>query len=150
MTPQYFPPSLYLVPFCQLRTPQNPLHYPIHTHSTQHCSLHSFPHKRQSMSSSNKISEHKLHSNMLYRPSTAHALYSFYVCTRQTTSAMLSSNYIPQQNSVSIHMNMHYTPRTTHPPAFHNPPMHTTNTKHSWQNGTRCRDGGKYCGVIPI
>ena len=21
---------------------------------------------------------------------------------------------------------------------------------HSWQNGTRCRDGGKYCGVIPI
>ena len=21
---------------------------------------------------------------------------------------------------------------------------------HSWQNGTRCRDGGKYCVVIPI
>ena len=21
---------------------------------------------------------------------------------------------------------------------------------HSWQNGTRCRNGGKYCGVIPI
>ena len=21
---------------------------------------------------------------------------------------------------------------------------------HSWQNGTRCRDGGKYCGVVPI
>ena len=21
---------------------------------------------------------------------------------------------------------------------------------HSWQNGTRCRDGGKYCCVIPI
>ena len=36
------------------------------------------------MSSSNKISQHKLHSNMLYRPSTAHALYSFDVCTRQT------------------------------------------------------------------
>ena len=21
---------------------------------------------------------------------------------------------------------------------------------HSWQNGTRCRDGVKYCGIIPI
>ena len=21
---------------------------------------------------------------------------------------------------------------------------------HSWQNGIRCRDSGKYCGVIPI
>ena len=36
---------------------------------------------------------------------------------------------------------MHYTPSNTLPTAFHNPPMHTTNTKHSWQNGTRCRDG---------
>ena len=34
-----------------------------------------------------------------------------------------------------------YTPSTTHPTAFYNPPMHTTNTRHSWQNGTRCRDG---------
>ena len=56
----------------------------------------------------------------------------------------------PQDNSLSMHINMHYTPSTTHmhPTAFHNPPMHTTN-KHKaylckWrQNGTRCRDGVK-------
>ena len=53
---------------------------------------------------------------------TAHALHSF---------------------SLSMHLNMHYTPSTTHSTAFHNPPMHTTNTRHSWQNGTRCRDGVK-------
>jgi len=41
---------------------------------------------------------------------------------------------------------MHYTSSTTHPTAFHNPTVHTTN-KHKaylcrWQqNGTRCRDG---------
>ena len=89
-----------------------PYPHPLNEHSTQHCSLHSLPHKRQSisaMSSSIKISQHKLHSNMLYRPSTAHAPCSFYVRTRQTISAMLSSNCNPQHNSVSIHMNMHYT-----------------------------------------
>ena len=44
---------------------------------------------------------------------------------------------------------MHNTPSTTHHTAFHNPPLPTTN-KHKasylckwWQNGTRCRDGGK-------
>ena len=39
--------------------------------------------------------------------------------------------------------NICYTPSTTQPTAFHNPPMHTTNAKHSLQNGTRCRDGVK-------
>ena len=38
---------------------------------------------------------------------------------------------------------MHSTPSTTYPTAFHNFPMHTTNTKYSWQNGTRCRNGVK-------
>ena len=53
-----------------------------------------------------------------------------------------------QHNSLSMHINMHYTPSTTHHTAFHNPPQHTTN-KHKaylckWQqNGTRCRDGVK-------
>ena len=48
-----FTPSLHLVPFCQLFTPQNslhahypiPIHTPLNEHSTQHCSLHSLPHK---------------------------------------------------------------------------------------------------------
>ena len=30
-------------------------------------------------------------------------------------------------SSLSMHINMHYTPSTTHSTAFHNPPMHTTN-----------------------
>ena len=42
----------------------------------------------------------------------------------------------------TMHSNMHYTHSSTLPTTFLNPPMHTTNKhKHSWQNGTRCRDG---------
>ena len=54
----------------------------------------------------------------------------------------------PQHNSLSMHIKMHYTPTTTDPTAFNNPPLHTTD-KHKaylykWrQNGTRCRDGVK-------
>ena len=124
------PTSCAILPTMLITKPSKstlPYPHPLNEHSTQYCSLHSLPHNRQSisaMSSSNKISQHKLHSNMLYRPSTAHALYSFYVCTRQTISAhaVLSSNYIAVihniYNSVFIHRKMSYTPRTTHPPAF--------------------------------
>ena len=55
----------------------------------------------------------------------------------------------PQHNSLSMRIKMHYIPTTTtHPTAFHNPSLHTTN-KHKaylckwWQNRTRCRDGVK-------
>ena len=82
----------------------------------------------------NKISQHNLHSNMLYRPSTAHALYTVSrICIRQIISAMLSSNYI-----AAIHNITHspYTStrtthpcRTTHPTAFHNPPICTPLTQ---------------------
>ena len=65
-------------------------------------------------------------------------------------SAILSSTCVsccrPQQNSISKDINMSYTPSTTHSAAFHKPSMNTANTRHSWQNGTRCR---KYCGVMP-
>ena len=46
----------------------------------------------------------------------------------------------PQHNSLSMHINMHYTPSTTHPLHCLNLPMHTTNTNHGSQNGTRCMD----------
>ena len=36
-----------------------------------------------------------------------------------------------------MHINLHYTPTTAHYTAFHNPPLHTTNTKHI------CVSGGK-------
>ena len=87
---------------------------------------------------------------MLYRPSTAHALYSHYVCTWRTISAMLSSNYI-----AAIHNSLLTQTYTTHPglstplPSTTLQCMHTSNTRHTW-HGTRCRDGGKYCGIIPI
>ena len=64
-----FTPSLHLVPFCQLLHPKKTfcMHlaysHPLNEHGTQHCSLHSFPHERQSISamfSSNKISQHNL------------------------------------------------------------------------------------------
>ena len=34
--------------------------------------------------------------------------------------------------SPCMHVNTHYTPSTTHSAAFHNPPMHTTYTRHTW------------------
>ena len=43
---------------------------------------------------------------------------------------------------------------TKHHPlhAFNNPPMHTTNTRHCWQNGTRCKDGMKvlWCHSVQL
>ena len=52
-----FTPSLHLVPFCQLCTPQSRyMHitysysHPLNEHGTQHCSFHSLLHKRQSIS----------------------------------------------------------------------------------------------------
>ena len=43
----------------------------------------------------------------------------------------------PELNSLPMHINMHYTPSTTHHTVLHNPPLHTTNTKHI------CVSGGK-------
>ena len=85
----------------QLCTPQNSLHalslysYALNEQGTQLCSLHSLTHTHKrwpisAMFSSNKISQHNLNSNIPYRPSTAHALHSFWIESRQTISAMLS------------------------------------------------------------
>ena len=68
-------------------------------------------------------------------------LHSFYIQARETMSAMLNIyiyiattlyTYIAHAatttyNSLPMHMNVHYTHRTTHYTVFHNPPMHTTN-----------------------
>ena len=99
-----FTPSLHLVSFCRLCTPQNSLHaeWPITHQGTQYCSLHSFLDIRQpicAMFSSNKSSQH----NMPYRLSTAHS-----VATTTTTHTTWPCS-------------------TTHPTAFHNPPVYTDN-----------------------
>ena len=119
----------HLVPFCQLCTTQNST---LNEHGTQHYSLHSFPHKRQSISatfSSNKISQHKINTpNIPYRPSTAH---SFCIQDKRNTPAMLSSNYIASTHNIThspcTSTCMHYTPNNAFPTAFHNPPMNTIN-----------------------
>ena len=116
----------------------------INEHGTQHCSLHSLPHKRQSIPatfSSNKISQHNLNSQHTIQ--THHC--SQFLHARQTIPATLSSNYI-----ASIHNITHYPCTsicTTHPAIPSQLPSITllcsqrTNTKHSWQNDTRCRNG---------
>ena len=117
------------------RDPNIKLHY-VWVYKPQHCSLHSLPHKRQS--SSNKISQHKLHSNMQYRFSTAHALYSFYtyVQDRPYLLCSVATTFIHNITQSSYTG----TCTTTFCLPTINPPMHTINTKHSWQNGTRWRD----------
>ena len=104
--------------------------------------------------SSNKISQHNLNSNIPpYRPSIVHTLHSFCIqsrCTMLICHAQYS-NYIAATNNITHSLCTFkctiYT-HHSHPSAFHNPSLHTTN-KHKaylckwWQNGTRCRDGVK-------
>ena len=68
----------------------------LNEHGTQHCSLHSLEHERQSISdsatfSSNKISPHYL-KLPTYTMQTQHC--SQFLHTRQTIPAMLNNNYI--------------------------------------------------------
>ena len=117
-----FTPSLHLVQFCQLCTTKT---HSLNEHGTQHCSLHSLPHKRQSISatsSSNKISQCNLNSQ--HTMQTHHC--SQFLHRRQTIPAMHSSNYIASTHNIT------HSPCALHtqqypPTAFHNPPMHTTN-----------------------
>ena len=75
------PQHIYTIPtFCAILPTMHSkktLHS-LNEHGTQHCSLHSLPHRRQSIPdsatfSSNKISQHNLTPNIPYRPSTAHS-----------------------------------------------------------------------------
>ena len=119
--------------------------YSLNEHSTQHCSLHSLPLKRQSISdsatfSSNKISQHNL-KLPTYHKYPALLTVSAYK-TDHTCHAQQQLNCIQPQHT--------HSPRTstctTHP-AIPSQLLSTTlictqltNTQHSWQNGTRCRD----------
>ena len=105
-----FTPSLHLVPFCQLCTPQNPLHALslFHMHWwTRYSALltpQSDTHKRwpiSAMFSSNKISQHNLNSNIPHRPSIAQALHSFCMQSRQTICHAQYSNYIAATHNIT-------------------------------------------------
>ena len=143
VTPQYFHtirtscailPTIHTTKFstCTLAY-SHPLKECMSTHQqgTQHCSFNSLPHARQPyvpcMFSSNKSSQHNWHSNMPYRLSTARALHSFCIQDRPYLPCRVSSN---PQHDFSMHINLACTTlpcSTTHPTAFHNPPMHTNN-----------------------
>ena len=118
----------------------------LNEHDTQHCSLHSLPHKRQSISVtfiSNKIWQHNLNSQHTIRPITAHSFCiqdRLYTCHAQYVATTLQSP--TTQHTPCMH------PTCTTHTAIPSPLPSTTllrtqltNTKHSWQNGTRCRDG---------
>ena len=98
----------------------------LNEHGTQHCSLHSLPHKRQSTSAtfiSNKISQQLklptfhtihhwsqlLHKSRLYLP-----------CLVATTLQPPTTQHTPCTSTCTTHSN-------TLPTTFLNPPMHTTN-----------------------
>ena len=131
MIPQYvyiIPTSCAILPTMHNR---NLSTHSLNEHGTQHCSLHSLPHKRQSISdsatfSSKKVSQRNLqHRHLPYIPSTAHSFCiqdSLYLpCSIATTL------HPPTTCILSTHINMHYTPSNTLTTAFHNPAMHTTN-----------------------
>ena len=95
----------------------------LNEHSSQHCSLHSLPHKRQSTSAtfiSNKILQQ-------LKLSTYHVIHhcSQFLHTRQTIPAMLSSNYTLQPPTTQ-HTPCTLTHSNTLPTTFHNPAIHTT------------------------
>ena len=107
--------------------------HPLNEHCTQHCSLHSLLHKRQSISamfSSNKISQHNLLQHTIQTQlmhSTVSAFKMDHICHAQQSNYIAATHNITHSPCTSNTSNMHSTPSTTHPTAFHNPPMHTTN-----------------------
>ena len=140
-------------------TPQNSLHalslFILNEQGTQLCSLHSLHIKDNPYlpcSAPIKISQHDL-LTLIYHTDPAllmHYTVSAYKQDRPYLQCLVQQLHFShlQNNPLPMHINMHYTPTTTHPTAFHNPFLYTTN-KHKaslckWQQiGTRCRDGVK-------
>ena len=130
-----FTPSLHLVPFCQLCPPQT-LYMHLHVaysntlneQVTQIAHSTVFHWSISAIFSSNTISQHTLHSNIPYRPSTAHALQSS-ACSQ--ADHICHAEYVhcshSQHNLPPIHINMHYTPSNTHHTAASTILPHTHN-----------------------
>ena len=76
---------------------------------------------------------------MPYRPSTAHALHTFCIQDWSYLPCSVTTIYcsFPQRNSLSMPMNMHYTPTTTHPTASTLLCTQLTQGITSWQNSCR-------------
>ena len=116
----------------------------LNEHSTQHCSLHSLPHKRQSTSgsatfSSSNISQHNLNQHTI-QSITAH---SFCVQDRLYLPCSIATIHCShlQHNTLHAHQHAQHTAIPFPLPSTTLLCTQPTNTKHSWQNRTRCRDG---------
>ena len=99
----------------------------LNEHGTQHCSLHSLPHKRQFTSAtfiSNKISQHNLNPQHTIQSITTHSFCMqdrlYLQCSVATTLQPPTTQHTPCTSTCTTHSN-------TLPTTFHNPPMHTTN-----------------------
>ena len=93
----------------------------LNEYGTQHCSLHSLPHKRQSTSTtfiSNKISQHNQHTI------TGHSFCAqvrlYLPCSVATTLQPPTTQHTPRTSTCTTHSN-------TLPTTFHNPATHTPN-----------------------
>ena len=101
----------------------------LNEHGTQHCSLHSLPHKRQSTFAtfiSNKISQHNLNSQHTIQSITAH---SFCIQDRLYLPCLVATTLQPPTTQHTPYTSMCTTHSNTLPTTFHNPSMHTT-SKH--------------------
>ena len=119
--------SLHLVSFCQLCIPQNCVlaHNYI---STRHSAvLIAFTYKTaiSSVFSSNTPTRHTNSAQLMRSTASTYKTDHMHLpCSVAITLQPLTTRLI-----LHAYQHMHYTPRTTHPTAFYNPPMHT-NHKH--------------------
>ena len=139
-----FTPSLHLVPFCQLCTPQTlymhlAYSYALNEQGTQLCSLHSLTHKRRPMSamfSSNKTSQHNLNSNIYHTDPALlmHSTVSAYSQDRPYLPCSVQQLHWsnPQHNSLSMHLKTHYIPTTIHPTAYISTLVSKKKKKNPW------------------
>ena len=119
-------------------------HYKLTTvHFTPTCVQDNTYHTRQPISA--MLNSNK-HTPTYHRLTILHPIHTF-LHTRWTIPATLSSNKVATISNTTYSLYTTTHALHTHATAFHvqdNPLLHTTNMhKHSWQNGTRCRDGVK-------
>ena len=86
-----------------------------------------------------------LHSNVPYRLSTARASHSFCIQDRPHLPCSLAIKLQPHTIQLlhALQHALHTRAALPTPTAFHNPPMHTTRHRRSWENGTWYRYGVK-------
>ena len=141
MTPQHIytiPTSCAILP--TMHNKETLYTHSLNEHGTQHCSLHSLPHKRRSTSAtfiSNKILQHNLNSQHTIPSITAH---SFCIQDRLYLPCSVATTLQPPTTCTthSMHINVHNTQQ--YPPHYLPQPSYS----HNYQTQNiigKCRDG---------